>query len=498
MLWLEGLDGDERREKTALLLAHERYAAQFAPFVKGRASRLSYVRSQIDTMLSEVSVEAGADEEKVRAGFEEFLAAVLEKNRWKHEELGQEDSDTVVKFTDGEPPQPEEVGAKLEQTDVADRGEVEGLGAEFARDPDSQVTVNLTEETSEGLDPSFSKVACARCDKESTELVCEACTKDLQALAQSDFGYEGEGHSAEYNQDQFMNNTDFSEQGEDAPAVPFRCTLCGNEEASREAAIQHVEDDHSDILQRQFEYADNDADREMELDHMSSLREQAIAKTIDLLAARKLSMPPDLKTAYDEDPAKVEPLPESPADRFEEYVQDLANRAAASQFSQVGDEAYHSLASQLGLDEDEVRGSLHAVAVFGDYVGANGELIDEMYSPEGFQEVSAEGVSGRMAAREALVPTDMVISKVAEDMNMAEDLAYSYIRDTYGDDLPQTYHASVNGELHFYLPAELAVGAQQEQMRSQPPMDPNAGPSLAPQQNTPAAAQPMPAQPPRF
>lgn len=466
MLWLEGLDGDERREKTALLLAHERYAAQFAPFVKGRASRLSYVRSQIDTMLSEVSVEAGADEERVRAGFEEFLAAVLEKSRWKHEELGQEDSDTVVKFTDGDAVEPEEVGAKLEQTDVADRGEVEGLGADFARDPDSQVTVSLTEETSEGLDPSFSKVACARCDKETTELVCEACTKDLQALAQSDFGYEGEGHSAEYNQDQFMNNTDFSEQGEDAQPVPFRCTICGNEEQSREAAIEHVEADHSDVLERQME--------------------QGVPEDHPVMA----------KQAYDEDPAKVEPLPESPADRFEEYVQDLANRAAATQFSQVGDEAYHSLASQLGVDEDEVRGSLHAVAVFGDYVGANGELIDEMYSPEGFQEVSAEGVSGRMAAREALVPTDMVISKVAEDMNMAEDLAYSYIRDTYGDDLPQTYHASVNGELHFYLPAELAVSAQQEQMRSQPPMDPNAGPSLAPQQNTPAAA--MPQTPPRF
>jgi hypothetical protein len=415
-------------------------------------------------MLEEVCNETGADREQVGTEFEVFLAAVLEKDHWKKDDVN--NADTVVKNTEGRPPAPEEPGAKLVETDIAARGEVEGLGQEEALNPDTQVSVSLTEETSEGLDPSYAATkTCARCQHETTDLVCEKCTGELKSLAYMDMG-DGEGHSAEYMQDEFLNNTDFDRPGE-SQGTPFRCTICGNEESSREAAIAHVEDDHADVLQRQQEEAVPE-------------QEPAYAST---------------KEAIDQDPAEVAPLPQSPADRFEEYVNDLANRAAAQQFSAVDDATIHSLASQLGADEDEVRASLHTVSIFGNYVGSNGQLVDESFTPEGYQEVGVEGVGGRVAAREALVPTDMVISKVAEEMNMEQDLAYDYIRDKYGDDLPTTYHASVQGELHFYLPAELAVAAQQEQMSSQP-MDPNAGPSLAPGQNTPAAA--MPAAPPRF
>lgn len=153
--------------------------------------------------------------------------------------------------------------------------------------------------------------------------------------------------------------------------------------------------------------------------------------------------------------AIVEPLSIAPGDQFDAMVQDLANRAAAIQFSTLEDKDLNALAQQLGLNAQDLTGKIQVIAVFDNYVGVNGELTNAVpEAPEGYQEVQAQQV--RASAHEALIPTQIVINKVAEQMNMPEDLAYNMVKDKYGADLPDKYHAAVQGEYHFYVPASLA------------------------------------------
>jgi hypothetical protein len=173
-------------------------------------------------------------------------------------------------------------------------------------------------------------------------------------------------------------------------------------------------------------------------------------------------------------------------------LSDLAQRAAARHFSLSSEEQIQSIASQLGVPADEVRNSLVSIATFGNYVGVNGELGGESNPPEGYEAVSVQGLGND--PHQALVPTDLVVTKVAEDMNLEQSLAYNMIRDKYGADLPEQYHAQVQGQQQFYLPTELAQN-QMQQQQAQPPTDPNVGPAF--QQTPPGApVQQPPAQQP--
>jgi len=187
---------------------------------------------------------------------------------------------------------------------------------------------------------------------------------------------------------------------------------------------------------------------------MRELAQERLNNPATTMAAAKEAAPSDV-----DEQAVVEPLPQAPADNFDDMVQDLANRAAAIQFSTLEEKDLHTLAESLGLGPDDLNGQVQVVAVFDNYTGFNGELVNEVPEmPADFQEVQSSVV--RATAHEALVPVDIVVQKVAEQMDMDQDLAYNMIKDKYGADLPDKYHAAVQGEYHFYVPASLAVNTE--------------------------------------
>jgi hypothetical protein len=172
------------------------------------------------------------------------------------------------------------------------------------------------------------------------------------------------------------------------------------------------------------------------------------------MAANKEAAPADVQ-----EQAVVEPLPAVPGDNFDDMVQDLADRAAAIQFSTLDEKDLHTLAESLGLGPDDLDGKVQVVAVFDNYTGVNGQLVNKVPDmPPDYQEVQSSVI--RATAHEALVPVDIVVQKVAEQMDMDQDLVYNMIKDKYGADLPDKYHAAVQGEYHFYVPASLAVNTE--------------------------------------
>jgi hypothetical protein len=246
------------------------------------------------------------------------------------------------------------------------------------------------------------------------------------------------------------------------PTDQAKCGICEAFQGARNDVIDHIHQQHQDVLQRQQQEMTRQQPQPAPL---------ASTRTGD--------------TEEEPPPAKVEPLPETPVGQFDDMVQDLAEKAAAIQFSRPDPNMVHTLASQLGIDESQIQQNLVSVAIFGNYVGRNGELSEDATAPEGWEEVSNEASGGAVSQHEALIPTDTVVSKVAEQQNMNNELAYNMIRDHYGGtDLPEQFHASVNGETHLYLPTELAGNQQQEQTPQEAPVqqgyDPNTGPAAPP------------------
>lgn len=222
--------------------------------------------------------------------------------------------------------------------------------------------------------------------------------------------------------------------------LPYACSICGRQGTQQEI-LDHVNRDHQDVLERQQE------------DYLNKPGLTTPSPALVSASIEKEAAPSDL-----EEQAIVEPLAQAPGDQFDDIVQDLANRAAAIQFSTLEDKDMNALADSLGLSAQDLEGKVQVVAVFDNYVGVNGQLSDGVpEAPEGYQEVQSQSV--RATAHEALIPTQIVINKVAEQMNMPEDLAYNMVKDKYGDDLPDKYHAAVQGEYHFYVPASLATNS---------------------------------------
>jgi hypothetical protein len=177
-------------------------------------------------------------------------------------------------------------------------------------------------------------------------------------------------------------------------------------------------------------------------------------------------------------PIDVDPQDDTPADKFDTYVQDLANHAAARQFSIPDETEIQQIAQQYGLDEDQVRQSLVARATFGDFTATNGDFNGDV---DNSNYVEITDLGGQVNSHEALVPVEIAVQKVAEDMNMEPNLVYNMVKDRYGADLPDKYHASVSGEHHFYLPKDLVGNQDQPQAQ---PYDPHVGPTPQPTQPT--------------
>lgn len=453
------LEANDRANKAALLLAYSRYIEQFAPFVKGKYARLSYVEPQIAEMLDQCAKETNGEIEYVTERFATFLresvpSAIPEGSIGIRNENDADSSEFV-------------------KTDVMDRGEVPGLGREEAI-KDGVVKYDLSQDTL--------KTGCVRCSKEidsklaGKSIVCSLCTSELQQLAwdkQADGGYGWDNTPGQMGQmgtgvDQLHDPSAQGLMTAQDPNMPYTCSICG-QTGSHDEILAHVQNDHGDVLQRQQQSLQGQTPGSMQNQNPT------LGKKAD--------------TGTPDDAARVEPLTESPGDHFDSIVSDLAERAAARHFSLPNEEQIQSIASQLGISADEVRNSLVSIATFGNYVGMNGELGAESNAPQGYEAISVQGLGNN--PHQALVPTDLVVTKVAEDMNLEQQLAYNMIRDKYGADLPEQYHAQVQGQQQFYLPSELAQN-QMQQQPAQQPTDPNVGPAF--QQTPPGAPVPSPAE----
>lgn len=444
------LTASEQANRTALLLVNERYNHQLAPFVKGKQARLSYVQSNLDQIILIACDETGADAEYVAKEFNEHLAlldAVLKNpGDVKREQLTQPGTDEP--YSRNLSPNSEEGREGIVDADVMDRGEVPGAGREDSIEPDARV--DLSQETSDGAtEVEGPKLSCARCGKQrlsNVSPVCKECNIALLKLAYPDDDTAlGFGAGAP--------EPGFQEAPAVNPNMPYACTICGRE-GSADEIRDHIGRDHADVLQRQNEMSPQNMGQD------------------DLGVQQQISSWKLADVPQHEDAAEIQPLPQNPGDRFDDYVQKLAETAAARKFSQPSDEDIHSISSQVGASPDEVKNGLVTVAVFGENVAVNGQLGGDPTPPEGYEEISAQGLSGQQPTHDALVPTDLVISSVASDMNMSHDLAYQQVKDKYGADLPETYHASISGQVHYYLPSGMAG--------NQPPTSDETGPAAPP------------------
>lgn len=471
----------ERANKAALILASQRYTMRFAPFVKDSKSRLAYVEAQLDEMLAHVADETQADFDYLKNRFDQFIAeTVLDpSNDNNHQELQyqtQGESFPVERNEEGDPLEGEVV-----KDDVQNLGDVDGAGDAEAVQSDAKE--DLADYSKDG--PGASEIdegpisqrsnvvtagktdSCVRCGKALNAIiakrtvVCPDCTASLKKKALDDFDL-GSGDNTQYND----QSTDYLQDSVPGQDLPFRCKICG-EPGSQQDVAAHVQQAHPEAIQAKY-------------DEMMGNQPQNPEAPQPMAAAKEADVP----DAQDPDRAEVQPLPETPADRFDDTIQDLANRAAARQFSAPSDQEIQTISSQLGLNPGEVRQALYAAAIFGNYTAINGQLGGQAQAPEGYEEVSLQGLGGSVNSHEALVPVDLVVNKVADSMNMEPNLVYQQVRDKYGDDLPDKYHASVSGETHYYLPTEMA-GNQQAQQQ-QPAYDPTVGPTAPP------APQPVP------
>lgn len=450
----ESLLASEQANKAAVLLANERFNAQLAPFVKGSATRLAHVQADVDRIVAEVCNEMGADHEYVSSRLEEHLTkAILDKDHAKREKLK---VNTKPLKNQKEVPQT----GDIKHTEFDDEGEVAGAGYDEARTPDANV--NLKKDTQKGTKPSDRKEGCFRCGEElhekiaSVTSVCHKCTEELKASA-TKCSCENCG-CGDASCDCDPDNCDCKKSSvkeADVPGAPgtitqedlsaqtkpldanarMQCTFCGFQGTQAEVESHVAQMHQAEMRQLQQERVNNPGN------------------TAPLVASKEAA-PSDV-----EEQAVVEPLPAAPGDNFDDMVQDLANRAAAIQFSTLEEKDLHTLAESLGLGPDDLNGQVQVVAVFDNYTGYNGELVNEVPDiPEGYQEVQSNVV--RATAHEALVPVDIVVQKVAEQMGMDQDLAYNMVKDKYGADLPDKYHAAVEGEYHFYIPASLAANTE--------------------------------------
>jgi hypothetical protein len=175
---------------------------------------------------------------------------------------------------------------------------------------------------------------------------------------------------------------------------------------------------------------------------------------------------------HDEEPVKADDPQEnlSPSSKFQDIVSSMANRAAAKAFSVPADEEIQAIAEQYGLDPHQVRERLVAKATFGDFSAINGK-VGATDVPQGYQKIQVQGLGGVVQQHQAIVPTASAVRKVSEDLGIDENTVYESIKESMGDNLGDQYHATVDGDHTFYLPAELAANGPQpdDTQQQQPP-----------------------------
>lgn len=391
-------DDNNRR---ALLLAQTRFNAQIRAFVEGKPGRLAFVKSDIDRIVVEVTAATKADEAYVADRFLRYVAEAVAVSEPERIDLEAEGPDALppAKFDPAKKnPAPDA------ETSVLDHGAV----LEESIEPDAKIDLN--EDTA--------KASCFRCDAELNPVVakvskvCVECSQKLGELAP--LGPSPAGQPLK-------------------PAVTpvdenarVKCDYC-------EAKGYHFEGNSQELLDHQTQQ------------HQTEIQQM-----------NQGTMPTLPVTAADEEPVVVEEqtTESNPVHRFDEIVQQMADRAAAIKFSEPNDDEVNMIAEMYGVDPDELRDKLYVTATFGDFTGVNGSESEETV-PDGYTEVDLEGMGGRVEAHDAEVPVNLAVQKVADDLGMKNNLVYDMLVDSYGADLSDQYHASVSGEHRYFVPSDM-------------------------------------------
>lgn len=426
----------EEANRRALLLAQSRFNSEIRDFISGKPERMAYVKADLDQIIIESATEAGADPNYVADRFMVYVAESYDHPAVAVSEPEHMDIDSGSN-EEGVPPKKNDPLKKNPEPDaetsVLDHGTV--LEEEIL-EPDARIDLN----------ENTIKSHCFRCDAELNEVVaavttvCPDCTKKLgDSLAPLGPSPVGQGNISPAN-----------------PNTQVQCNFCAAKgyhfEGSQDQVQQHILQQHQAELQQQ---------------HQQMLTQPAPGTTAKVAGPEDNSPPtPDSQN----DTVKVDEGVSdkaNPVHHFDDAVQSMADKAAAIQFSAPDDEDVQNIASQYGLDPEEIKKNLYVTATFGDFTGANGHLTDkDTQVPDGYSEVSLEGMGGQVT-HNALVPVDLAIDKVSQDLQMKPDLVRNMLADSYGDNLGDDYHASVSGDHRYYLPSALVDQGEEKQQKQQ-------------------------------
>jgi hypothetical protein len=438
------LDDELQREanRKALLLAQTRFTAQIRPFIEGKPERLAYVRSDLERIVIEASAAVNADELYVSDRFKAYVADAVAVSEPQRIDLDADREESL--------PPPKNDPAKKNpepdaETTVLDHGTVL---EEEATEPDARVDLN--EDTA--------KASCFRCNATlnpvvaAASKVCIPCRDELAKLADASplavSPPQGTGTGI-------------------SPANPnqlVQCDFCA-------AKGYHFEGTQAQVQ-----------------DHINTQHQQELQQTLQQqhqqpVAVGKVGAPEDVTPP---DPASDtvkadEGLSDeaNPVHHFDDVIQRMADRAAAVQFSTPSDEEIQAIADQYGLDPDEIRDKLFVTATFGEFTGANGSVGDASV-PDGYTEIDMEGMGGRVDSHDAQVPYELARNQVANDLGMESNLVDNMLKDAYGGDLGDQYHASVSGEHRYFLPTEIADAIKKQEPPPAAPPDPAVGPTPQP------------------
>lgn len=495
--------------RSAVVLGKLRFDEQLGPFVRTSKVRLdsSLVQTELNRIIAEVANEASADVEKVGKALRHILADAVavtepEKTTLDSDKTFGGPSQSADSVPSGGDAKEESPLPGVERTDVNDSDAV--LEDEIL---EADATIDITK--------PLDKQSCVRCQKEDAEEdspVCKVCSDALVALAKKK-------EALAPNNSAPMQPQQPAAQQPGAPThlmplnpnAPYQCTVCGrtgtwdevNNHLQTALDVPHMTakqqlqmQDQQGTMQAQQPAAPQQAPA-----YHGSFREQNElvreagvltfdpAEPLDEMTDETVEaiwekMAGEYEKEHDEDAAVDSEHAQNPSSHFDYVIENMANRAAARHFSTPTDQDISQIATTYGLDPSEIKQSIQGVATFGNYHGSNGTIGPaEAGPPEGYTEVDLNNNGAGIQAHEAVVPMNLAIRKVSEDLNMDPDNVYNSVKSAYGGDLSDEYHTSVQGEFHWYLPQEVMAKATQH---PQPP---------APDQGQQQGQQPMQAQP---
>jgi hypothetical protein len=538
--------------KTGVLLARTRFNEQIRPFIKGSKERLAFVDTEIERIVAECALEAGADLEYVNGHLRAIIADEVAVTK---------PQSTPLEFSPEEqkegtpPPKWDPAKVNPEPNAVTDVMDHEPVLEDEARNADAQLDLNENTQKSSEFDPDTGYGEQRAVDegkdpgpdlddptlgvdvqrfqqelaKMSTEELHELLNSSKLNLAAEEMVWQeidtrGEGreepdiHGPEFDYPRgvsVVQATSVEEAGDLLDKDTWKqCFSCENKLNPIEAQVGPVCSDcnaeltgKKKVVSQPSGYTQptqapsvvapptapsqspqqlvkcNICSQTFPADQMQQHMQDYANDPNHQQAAQTMQMAPGYQvarvaqddpasatspsTSLPDEPVKVDDDRNDPVDNFDEIVQDLADKAAAKQFSTPDKDIIQSIAEQNGVDPAEVQRHLVCVTTFGNYSASNGEVGDAIPNTEGLTEVDPTGDGGRIEAHEALVPVDLAVRRVAEQNRMSPEDIYATLRDSFGDDLSDKYHASVSGERRYFLPSNL-VNTSEETQPQQP------------------------------